>query len=280
MRAERRDFFVCVGKSYPELVAWALFWLRRIGEFDCHNRQRLRRQRATLVFILAEAASPRLLSLSSAINTCRNVVFLPGSWYGINAHSRFPRTPSGVFAMKPILASSLAVCLMLFAVPRVDAGGVTVKKAHVCCGACVTAVKKTLGDLEGITNGTASQKDKTITFDAADDAAAQRGIEALAKAGFHGTATHGDKALAYPKTKAKEGDVADSLTFTGVHLCCKQCEVGAKAALVNVKNVKAITVDTKTKTVTITGEKVDVLEAIAAFNDGGFHGNLKDEKAE
>lgn len=182
--------------------------------------------------------------------------------------------------MKLIFSTSLAVCLMLFAVPRGQAGEVTVKKVHVCCGACVTAVKKALTDLEGISNANADQKSKTITFVAADDAAAKRGIEALAKTGFHGTATHGDKAVEFPKSNAKKGDKADTVTFAKVHLCCPACVKGANEALKGVKNVKGIDVSQKTGIITLTGEGIDVLEAISALNDGGFHGNLKADKAE
>jgi copper chaperone CopZ len=189
--------------------------------------------------------------------------------------SRFPPFQE-CLAMKLLITASLAVCLMIFAVPQVQAGGVSVKKAHVCCKACVTAVEKALSGLEGVTNGTADQKAKTISFQAADDDAAKRGIEALAKAGFHGAASHGDKLLTFPTSKTKEGEKSDSVTFTGVHLCCGACVTGAKASLKDVKNIKDINVDTKTKTVTITGKGIDVLEAIAAFNDGGFHGNLKE----
>ena len=182
--------------------------------------------------------------------------------------------------MKPFTSGSLALCLLLFAIPQVEAGTVTVKKVHVCCGACVTAVKKTLGEVEGVSNASADQKTKTVAFEATDDAAAKRGVDALAKAGFHGTATHGDKAIEFPKSTAKKGDKANTVTFSSVHLCCPACVKGADAALKNVKNVKGIDIDQKAKTVTLTGENIDVIEAITAFNDGGFHGNLKSDKAE
>lgn len=177
--------------------------------------------------------------------------------------------------MKLFASATLAVCLMVFALPQVEAGDVTVKKAHVCCGACVNAVKKCLADVEGVSKAAADQNSKTITFIAADEAAAKKGIEALAKAGFHGTATHGDKAVEFPKPNTKPGQKSDSITFSGVHLCCGACVRGAKEALENVKNVKIIDVDQKTKSVTLSGEKIDLAEAIKAFNDGGFHGNLK-----
>ncbi|MCA9069183.1 MAG: heavy-metal-associated domain-containing protein [Planctomycetaceae bacterium] len=180
--------------------------------------------------------------------------------------------------MKLFVSATVAFCLMIFALPKVDAGDVTVKKAHVCCGACVNAVKKCLADVEGVSKAAADQNSKIITFTAADDAAATKGIAALAKAGFHGAATHGDKALEFPKPKTKAGEKTNSVTFTGVHLCCGACVRGAKESLENVKNVKVIDVDQKTKTVTLTGEKIDLAEAIKAFNGGGFHGNLKGDK--
>ncbi len=105
------------------------------------------------------------------------------------------------------------------------------------------------------------------------------GIDALAKAGFHGSATHGDKVVKFPKTTAKKGDKANTVTFTGVHLCCGQCVTGAKKALENIKNVE-ITVDRPTQSVTLKGKDIDVLEVVNAFNAGGFHGNLKGDKAE
>jgi periplasmic mercuric ion binding protein len=182
--------------------------------------------------------------------------------------------------MKSFASVGVALGLMFFAIPQLSAGQVTVKKVHVCCGACVTAVKKTLGEVEGVTNGTADQKTATVTFNAADDAAAKRGIDALAKAGFHGTATHGDKAVAFPKSNAKKGDKANTVTFTNVHLCCPACVKGADAALKNVKNIKMIDINQKTGTVTLSGEGIEVIDAVSALNDGGFHGNLKTDKAE
>lgn len=181
--------------------------------------------------------------------------------------------------MKLLLSLAMAVGLVSVVMPQAQAGGVTVKKAHVCCGQCVKIVKETLTGVEGVTNPSADQKTGTITFNAADDAAAQRGIDALAKAGFHGSATHGDKAVEFPKTSAKKGDKANMVTFTGVHLCCGQCVTGAKKALENIKNVQ-ITVDRPTQTVTVTGKDIDVLEVVNAFNAGGFHGTLKGDKAE
>lgn len=180
--------------------------------------------------------------------------------------------------MKMFAAFSVALGLTLSAAPQVEAGGVTVKNAHICCGACVKAVKNALGDVKGVSNASADGDTKTITFEAANDAAAKKGIRALAKAGFHGTAAHGDKKLEYPKIKAKKGQSADKVVFANVHLCCGACVKGAKACMDGVKNVQTIEVDTNGKTVTLSGKGIDLLEAVTALNKGGFHAKLKGNK--
>ena len=51
----RRDF-VKVGKGYPELVPWALQWIRRIGKLYRLNRLRLKHQIGTEQFATADDA--------------------------------------------------------------------------------------------------------------------------------------------------------------------------------------------------------------------------------
>lgn len=177
--------------------------------------------------------------------------------------------------MKTFITSAVAVGLMFCGIGQIEAGTVTVKKSHLCCPACVKAVQMALADVEGVSNASADQKTKTISFDATDDAAAKRGVEALAKAGFYGAAAHGDKVLEYPKPKVEKGAKSDTVTFTEVHICCGACVKGIQTCMKDVKNVTDIKPDSKTKTVTLTGEGIDLLEALEALNDGGFHGNVK-----
>src|SRR5262245_19093454 len=61
---------------------------------------------------------------------------------------------------------------------------VEVKKSHICCPACEKAVAKVF-EKAGV-KGAASKEDGTITFAAADDKAAQKVLDELAGAGFHG----------------------------------------------------------------------------------------------
>lgn len=155
------------------------------------------------------------------------------------------------------------------------AGEVTVKGVHLCCGACVRDAGDALKGIEGVSQPTANRDSKVVAFKAADDKAAQAGIEALANAGFHGTATHGDKELPFPASGAKKGEKADAVTITGVHLCCGACVTGAQKALDGLEGVTAIDIDRNEETVKLTGKSIDVSAAIDALNKGGFHGTVK-----
>lgn len=165
------------------------------------------------------------------------------------------------------IALSLGLAAML-AMGAARAAEVKITGVHICCGACVKAVNAALKDVAGVSKS-AADDDGTVTFDAADDKAAAAGIAALAKAGFHGSAKSGDKALEFPKVEIAAGAKADSVTVTGIHLCCGACYKATDEAL---KGIGTVTSDKKAKTVTVSGKGIDVAAVIAALNKAGFHG--------
>src|SRR5438128_674721 len=117
--------------------------------------------------------------------------------------------------MRAIRLSLATLAVLAVGFVNAQAADVTVKGAHLCCPACVNAVKEALGDVKGVSDAAADQKEKTITFKAADDKAATDGINALAKAGFHGTATADGKELKYPAPDIKKGEKANTVVATG-----------------------------------------------------------------
>lgn len=175
--------------------------------------------------------------------------------------------------MRKTITTTLAMFALLVTVSAVQAGEVTVKGVHLCCGSCVRGVAKALDGVDGVSDVASDRKAKTVTFTATDDKAAQAGVDALAKGGFHGTATHGDKKVAFPASGAKKGATADEVTFTNVHLCCGACVTGAKKALAGVK--AEFSADRKGSSVTLKGSDIDVAAAAAALNAAGFHATVK-----
>ena len=169
---------------------------------------------------------------------------------------------------------SMAAAVALLNVVGAWAGEVKIEGVHICCGQCVSVAQSTLKGVEGVSNGKAD-KDGSITLTAADDKAAAAAIDALAKAGFRGTAKHGDKALEFPGSNAAKGAKADTVTIAGVHLCCPACYTAAEKALKSVDGVTAVKSDKKTKTLEVTGTGVDVNAALESLFKAGFQASEK-----
>ena len=148
---------------------------------------------------------------------------------------------------------------------------VELKGTHLCCGACVKAVNDTLKGIDGVT-GKCDAKAKTVTITAKDDATAQKAIDALAAAGFHGE-TNSDKVKVPEDSGVKAGKVK-TLTLTNVHNCCGACTSAIKNTLKKVEGVKGDTVKAKADTFEVTGD-FDAEAVVKALNAAGFHSKVK-----
>lgn len=168
------------------------------------------------------------------------------------------------------LAAVAAAALFLSAGARAETT-VELKGTHLCCGACVKAVGDTLKGIEGVT-GKCDPKAKTVTITAKDEATAQKAIDALAAAGFHGT-IDSDKVKVHEDSGVKAGKVK-TLTVTNVHNCCPACTRAIKTSLKKVEGVTGDTVKAKADTFEVTGD-FDAAAVIKALNDAGFHAKAK-----
>jgi mercuric ion binding protein len=167
-------------------------------------------------------------------------------------------------------SASLVAVLALAGIVRADTT-VELKNTHLCCGACVAAAKKIVGTVEGVT-GKYDQKAKTITITAKDDATAQKTIDALAAGGFHGDT--GNKHVAVKDDSGVEKGKVKTLTVTGIHNCCGQCNAAIKGAVKKVDGVTGDTAKSKQDTFDVTGD-FDAADLIKALNDAGFHVKVK-----
>jgi mercuric ion binding protein len=147
---------------------------------------------------------------------------------------------------------------------------VELKNVHLCCGQCVKIVGAVLKKA-GV-KGTCDQEAKTVTITADDDKAAQKALDALAAAGFHGDT--GNKDLAIKADSGVSDGKVKSLTLTGIHNCCGQCCKGIKATVKKVEGVTGDTAKPKDKTFTVTGD-FDAAALVKALNDAGFHVKVK-----
>jgi copper chaperone CopZ len=148
---------------------------------------------------------------------------------------------------------------------------VEVKNVHLCCGACVKAASKAVQSVEGVTGG-ADQSAKTVTITAPDDTAAQRALDALAAAGFHGDT--GSATLIFKDDSGAPSGKVQKLALTGIHNCCRSCSVAIKEALKKVPGVSSDTAQAKGETFEVSGD-FEASALIKALNAAGFHVKVK-----
>jgi len=177
--------------------------------------------------------------------------------------------------MRFIRQMTFAALVVAFGGATLQAADVTVKGVHLCCGSCVKDAQGALSSVEGISGVGADQNTKVIAFKAANDEAVGEALAALAEAGFHGTVTVDKKEVPFPSPKLEKGAKSNSITVTGVHLCCGACVTGVKKGLENVAGVDEMKIDRQAKTVTVSGKDIDVGEFFAALFAAGYHGEPK-----
>ncbi|HET6247082.1 MAG TPA: hypothetical protein VFE47_05225 [Tepidisphaeraceae bacterium] len=139
---------------------------------------------------------------------------------------------------------------------------VTLEKTHLCCNSCVKAVTAAVTAVPGAT-AKCDTKTGTITIKAADEASAQKAVDALSEAGFYGKATG---ATIKDDSGAPAGNVK-TLTVT-THNCCGKCTKAIDKAIASVPGAKG-QAKAKEDTFTVTGD-FDAAKLVAALNDAGF----------
>jgi mercuric ion binding protein len=138
---------------------------------------------------------------------------------------------------------------------------VTLSNVHLCCSSCVKGVDKATATV----GGAAAKSDRdadTVTITAPDKATAQKAVDALVAAGYFGTSS--DPAIKVdPTTGAKDATV-ESLTITGLHLCCNKCVEAVNDVLEKVPGVKANTAVKSAASFDVTGSfnEKDVFNAL------------------
>jgi mercuric ion binding protein len=167
------------------------------------------------------------------------------------------------------LSASLCIALSLVGLAQAETK-VVVSNTHLCCPACVAGVKTALKDVPGVKHE-CDEDAHTISLTAENDDAAQKGIDALAAAGFHGK-LDSDK-FKFQPVKAPEGKV-ERLELTGIHNCCGACTSAIKKSLGTVEGVTANTVKSKQTTFVVEG-KFSAAAVIEALLDSGFHVQVK-----
>jgi periplasmic mercuric ion binding protein len=172
--------------------------------------------------------------------------------------------------MRSVALASIGLLFAWAGVARAETK-VELKGVHLCCPQCVKAVAGILKEIEGV-KGACDQKNKTVTITAKDNETAQKAVDALAAGGFHGDT--GNKDVAVKDDSGVTAGKVKSVTVTGVHNCCGQCNGLIKKALKGVEGVKGDTCKAKAEEFEVTGD-FDAADVVKALNAAGFHVKVK-----
>jgi copper chaperone CopZ len=148
---------------------------------------------------------------------------------------------------------------------------VKVSGVHLCCQGCVDAVDAAVEKVAGVTSRCDMEK-RTVTLTARDDAAAQKALDVVAAAGFHGS-TDNEQLAMEPVSSIPPGRV-ESLRISGIHNCCGLCCEAIKAAIATVDGVGGDTATPKATTFQVTGD-FDAATLVNALNAAGFSAQVR-----
>lgn len=174
-----------------------------------------------------------------------------------------------------MLMGAVAATALATAGASTAAEKVELKNVHMCCEGCADEVAAVLGKVGGVT-GVSTDKTTSATFTAADAKVAQKALDALAAAGFHGDPGK-DKGYAFKDDSGVKAGPVKALTVTGFHNSCGGCVKSLKDAVKDVNGVAGVTAKAKVSTAEVTGE-FDAVELVKALNKAGFHVKVEEKK--
>jgi copper chaperone CopZ len=161
---------------------------------------------------------------------------------------------------RPVLALASLFAITLAA--RAADYTVTLSNVHLCCNSCVKDANEAVGQVAGA-SVESDKATRSVKITAADQATAQKAVDALVGAGFYGQPS--DPAIKLAQTSVPDGDVK-TLKVGGVHLCCKKCVKDVNLAVAKVKGVAGTTAEADADSFEITGDfkAKDVIDALHA----------------
>lgn len=151
---------------------------------------------------------------------------------------------------------------------------ITMTGLHNCCGSCAKGITKAGTSVgEGVTLDV-PEKSGTITITSKKKGDAMKAAEAIIAAGYFGKVEGAESASKPATAAAKPEAKMTKATVSGVHLCCKKCEVAAADAVKTVAGITKSDIVAKATSFTVEGEFTKS-ELTAALNAAGFAGDIK-----
>jgi copper chaperone CopZ len=171
--------------------------------------------------------------------------------------------------LKDAFACFLALCTMLVSAQAAEVT-TTISDVHLCCTSCVKGAQQCVADIPGLT-AKVSLEDSTIALSGPDKATVQKGANALTASGFFGKSSNAD--IKIDASTGATGQKVQTLTVSGVHLCCAKCVKAVGTALSTVPGYATNTAAKGAKTFQVTGNFTDT-DIFAALQKAGLTGKV------
>ena len=142
---------------------------------------------------------------------------------------------------------------------------------HLCCQGCVDAVDAAVKNVAAVTSRCDMEK-RAVALTARNDAAAQKALDAIAAAGFHGSTDN--EQLAMKAVSSTPRGRVKSLKVSGIHNCCGPCCEAIKGAIATVDGVTGDTARPRATTFEVTGD-FDAAALVKALNAAGFSARVE-----
>lgn len=178
--------------------------------------------------------------------------------------------------LRLLLSAAATIAISLGAAPSQELTKVEITNVHLCCGACVGAIQKAVAKIDGL-KAECDQDNGLVTLQAKDLATAQKGVDAIAEAGYHG-AIEADNPK-FPTTDGVPEGKVKSLKLEGIHNCCRGCTAAVVEAVEAVEGVEANTLKPRAKSFEVTGD-FDAAALIKAVSAAGFHVKVAKDPAD
>jgi len=147
---------------------------------------------------------------------------------------------------------------------------VQLSDVHICCGACVKGIQNAVKDA-GEAKVDIDRDGGSVTIETENDATAQKVVDAIAAAGYHGSSDH-----ATIKVKEDAGAPSGKVTrlkLGGIHNCCGGCTNAIRDAVKGVSGVQADTLTNRATEFVVEGD-FEAAEVIKALYAAGFHAKV------
>ena len=169
--------------------------------------------------------------------------------------------------MKMLASWSLALVLGLCFAPVASADvALQLSDVHICCGACVKGIQKAVDGLPGKVD--IDRDGGQVKIAAADAAAAQKIVDAIAAAGYHGESDNPQ--IAMKNDSGAPAGTVTKLKVSGVHNCCQGCTNAIRDAFKGVAGVQNDTLKNRATEFEIDGN-FDAQAVVKALHAAGFH---------